>query len=234
MFLSGLWFILIVVISVVALVWFLYKIENNNRTQTSYAKEQDSGYTNFLRTQQKEKEKASVIKGEFDAVSQTLFYNEMCYQAWKVPLKLVGDIYKKYEDEFEWKEITPLELIILMDNGFAEAGGDEVVIFNREKTGVCKTPINKPNIPRKCDDAVRKSTVPLSEYYFGPYSEYKKYEMYGYKINAYLAVVIVSKVKLDEARKQLSYRRKLEGEELDRYNNISLSYKKYKDARLYD
>lgn len=121
-----------------------------------------------------------------------------------------------------------MELLVLIDNGFAESGGNEVVIFNREKTN-----LRKPIVPLKRNDKVRKNTVHLSEYYSGPYSEDKKYEMYGYRITGYLTVVIQYPSQLEEARKLLDYRRKLEGDELKKYNNLYNAYDKYEAAGFY-
>jgi hypothetical protein len=233
-FMSGLRFILIGLAGLALIIWVLWMRGNSDRNNPA-AEISSYDHSAYLKAEQNKKTEAEKVKRELFAVVRTMFHNETCFRAWNEPLKLIGEIYRKYEDEFEWKDISSLELLVLVDNGFAEAGGNEVVIFNRESSRLLAEKIysQKPEIPRKRNDAVRKTTVPLSEYYYGPYSESKKYEIYGCKASGYLAVVIPCQSQLTEARKLLDYRRKLEGEELSKYNGLYDSYKKCEPDGLY-
>lgn len=231
-FLAGLRFISIFLIFIASAIWIFSLADS----AVNDKREEKLSYDNsaYILSQQKKaedkmkKSEAEKIRLELLAMIRTRFHDDTCFRAWYEPFNLIEEIYKKYEEDFEWKYITPIELLVLIDNGFAEAGGCEVVIFNREKTN-----LKKPIIPLKRNDEVRKNKVPLSEYYCGPYSQDKKYEMYGYRITGFLAVVLNKSIQMNQARKLLDYRRKLDDEELKKYNTLYNAYKKYEAEGFY-
>jgi len=228
-FFAGLRFILTAFAIIAAVVWILSQYDSsskNNEPKSSY------DHSAYLRAKERKKIDAIKVGNELLEITKTLFYNTTCYQAWGDSVSLVTEIYRKYEEDMEWKNISPLELLFLIDEGLAEIGGDEVVIFHNVMVwryeGTKKISSWKPAIPVRRNEKVRKATVPLSQYYYGP-EPVKK----GYTRNGYIAVVPLPKIELVEAREQFDYRRKLVGEELQKYNALLSVYEKYETEGFY-
>lgn len=220
-FFVGLRFILLafVAIAVIVWIWSQYEIPKKiNSPKSSY------DHSAYLRTQQKRKEDALKVGNELLNITKTLFLNEMCYKIWGETKEVISEIYRKYQEDLEWKDISPIELLSLIDEGFAEIGDIEVVIFQRNGWSPVKPP--------KRNETVRKATVPLSQYYYGPASD-SPYSRFGTKSSGYLSVVPLKKEELILARKQMDYRRKLEGDELKRYNDLLIPYEKYEAEGFY-
>lgn len=216
-FVAGLRFILLAfaAIAVIVWLWSLYEIPKKiNSPKSSY------DHSAYLRAQQKRKEDALKVGNELLNITKTLFLNETCYKIWGETKEVISEIYRKYQEDLEWKDISPIELLTLIDEGFAEIGGNEVVIFQRNGWSPIKPP--------KRNETVRKATVPLSQYYYGPASD-----RFGPKSSGYLSVIALKKEDLIVARKQMDYRRKLEGEELLRYNDLLIPYEKYEAEGFY-
>lgn len=216
-FFSGIRFILITFAVIAAVIWIFCQRDNAGKSKTTPSSYDHSAY---LRAQQKKKEDALKVGNELLKITKTLFHDEMCYRIWGETNEVIAEVYRKYQEDLEWKDISPIELLTLIDEGFAEVGGNEVVIFQRNGWSPVKPP--------KRNEAVRKATVPLSQYYYGPATR-----IYGTKSSGYLAVVPLQKEELIVARKQLDYRRKLEGQELERYNSLLIPYEKYEAEGLY-
>lgn len=152
------------------------------------------------------KKEAEQVRKELLTLVETFYHNSFCFRANYYPEQLCKEIYQKYLEDFEWKDITPLELVVLVDNGFAEIKAGEAVIFNTNRIGKELF----PKKPGKRNDSVRKNTTPLSQYY-----------------NSYQAALSFSQNFANEAREFLNFRKKLSPEEfqkfealLEKYNNF--------------
>jgi hypothetical protein len=229
-FFAGLRFIFIACAVIAAVVWVLSQYDNSTKSTPKIVSKSAYDGSAYLKAQKKneeslkKKEEALKVGNELLKITKTLFYNELCYKVWGQTKEVVSEIYRKYQDDLEWKDISSIELLTLIDEGFAEVGGNEVVIFQRNGWNPIKPP--------KRNDKVRKATVPLSQYYYGPASASTSYVL-GTKSSGYLSVVPLQKEELILARKQMDYRRKLEGDELKRYNNLLIPYEKYEAAGFY-
>lgn len=226
-FLAGVRFILIAFVVIAAIVWICSEYNSSPKKNTSISSYDHSSY---LVAKEKKRKEAIKVGNELLEVTKTLFYNKTCYQAWGETEKLVSEIYRKYEEDMQWADIFPLELLFLIDEGLAEVGDDEVVIFHKIRiwTGTDRIPSWKPAIPIRRNKTVRKTTVPLSQYYYGPQPVKE-----GYTRSGYIAVVPCPKSGLSEARKILDYRRELEGEELKKYNELLKMYETYESQGFY-
>ncbi|WP_068466718.1 hypothetical protein [Candidatus Protochlamydia phocaeensis] len=230
-FLSGLKFLFISILVISFIILIIYKVENSRTKKSTYTSTTStSSNYDYYKAQKAKKLEAEKVKNELFALIKTMFHDDICYQAWNNPTPLIGEIYRKYQEDLEWQDISPIELLILIDNKFAEIGGNEVVIFHKERVwvGLKEVPSWSPIVPIKRNDSVRKTNTLLSQYYYGP-----QIQKSGYKVSGYLAAIQFPRHGTEEARKRLEYRRQLNEEEQKKYNSLASAYKSYKAEGFY-
>ena len=181
----------------------------------------------------RKKQYAQKVLFEKEQIERKLFKDEFSYQVWKNPWPIVKEIYRKYEEDYEWNRISDKELAVLIKTLLAEEGNGEVIIFQSIASSVCVSYKNDIYVhkyyakkPSKRDVSLRKNTCPLSYYYSGP----KTASIYD---NGYIAAIPVSQERLEKAKKEMQPTNSINKSEMQRLVELRKEYENCYSEGLY-